>query len=65
MSHIPSGSYLMNTFAKVFSATIERYSYTIRGIFTGHTHADEIELYFAQNSDKVVGVNWITRKNLF
>lgn len=62
MSHIPSGDNLLPTFARVFSAIIDRYSYTIRAIFTGHTHADHYELYYGTHSNKVVAVNWITRK---
>jgi len=50
----------METFCRVYIATIDRYSYTIRGIFTGHTHVDEFNVYYdSKVKDKVIAVNWI------
>lgn len=51
----------MNTWSKIFNAIIDRYSYIVRGIFTGHSHADELEVFY--NSDNVaVNANFIARK---
>jgi len=36
----------MNTWSKIFNAMIDRYSYIVRGIFTGHSHADELEVFY-------------------
>jgi len=46
MGHIPSGAGWFNTYARVYNAIIDRYSYTVRGIFTGHTHNDQFELHY-------------------
>lgn len=46
MHHIPSNGGCMNQWGKIYSAIIDRFSYTIRGIFTAHTHADELGIFY-------------------
>lgn len=43
----------MNTWSKIFNALIDRYSYIVRGIFTGHSHSDELEVFYNDNNEAV------------
>lgn len=56
--HIPSNAGCYNTYATVFSAIVDRFSYTIRGQFSGHTHADELTIFYDRDGE-AVNVNWI------
>ena len=49
----------MNTWAKIFNAMVDRYSYIIRGIFTGHTHADELEVFYSNATGEAINANYI------
>ena len=61
INHFPlNGDFNLAECAKRFQALFDRYEYTIRGIFSGHTHKDDIEgitEYF--NKDKIIHLNFI------
>ena len=61
LNHFPlNGGFTLTECAKRFQALFDRYEYTIRGIFSGHTHLDDIEgisEYF--NKDKIIHLNFI------
>ena len=44
LNHFPlNGDFTLTECAKRFQALFDRYEYIIRGIFSGHTHLDDIE----------------------
>ena len=61
LNHFPlNGDFTLTECAKRFQALFDRYEYNIRGIFSGHTHLDDIEgisEYF--NHDKIIHLNYI------
>ena len=55
-----NGGFTLTECAKRFQALFDRYEYNIRGIFSGHTHLDDIEgitEYF--NNSKIIHLNYI------
>ena len=62
LNHFPlNGDFTLTECAKRFQALFDRYEYNIRGIFSGHTHFDDIEgitQYF--NRDKIIHMNYIS-----
>ena len=61
LNHFPfNGDFTLTECAKRFQALFDRYEYTVRGIFSGHTHMDDIEgisEYF--NKSKIIHLNFI------
>ena len=61
LNHFPlNADFNLAECAKRFQALFDRYEYNIRGIFSGHTHKDDIEgitEYF--NKDKIIHLNFI------
>ena len=61
INHFPlNGEFTLTECAKRFQALFDRYEYNIRGIFSGHTHRDDIEgisEYF--NKEKIIHLNFI------
>ena len=61
INHFPlNGEFTLTECAKRFQALFDRYEYIIRGIFSGHTHRDDIEgisEYF--NKDKIIHLNFV------
>ena len=61
LNHFPlNGGFTLTECAKRFQALFDRYEYNIRGIFSGHTHLDDIEgitEYF--NNSKIIHLNYI------
>ena len=61
LNHFPlNGGFTLTECAKRFQALFDRYEYNIRGIFSGHTHLDDIEgvsEYF--NKSKTILLNYI------
>lgn len=54
IGHIPPGDFIYE-WGERFSALVDRYSYTIRGQFYGHTHHDQAGVFFSQtNPNKLV-----------
>ena len=54
VGHIPPSSFLFE-WGERFSALVDRYSYTIRGQFYGHTHMDQAGVFFSSTDpNKVV-----------
>mmetsp|Transcript_18177 Transcript_18177/g.15848 ORF Transcript_18177/g.15848 Transcript_18177/m.15848 type:complete len:184 (+) Transcript_18177:895-1446(+) len=60
IGHIPSGdSFCDSNWASRFSALVDRYSATIRGIFYGHTHKDQIEVYHSYKEKTPIAASFI------
>jgi sphingomyelin phosphodiesterase len=61
LNHFPlNGEFTLTECAKRFQALFDRYEYTIRGIFSGHTHYDDVEgisAYF--DPSKIIHLNFI------
>ena len=61
LNHFPlNGEFTLTECAKRFHALFDRYEYNIRGIFSGHTHRDDIEAitgYFDKN--KIINLNFV------
>ena len=61
LNHFPlNADFALTECAKRMQALFDKYSYNIRGIFSGHTHLDDIEgisEYF--NKDKFIHLNYI------
>ncbi|CAD6992254.1 unnamed protein product [Ceratitis capitata] len=58
LSHIPSGDAdCWNVWAREFNRIIERFNKMIGGIFTGHTHVDELNVHYTSNGH-AVGISW-------
>lgn len=54
IGHIPPQDFVYE-WGERFTALVDRFSYTIRGQFYGHTHHDQAGVFFsASNSSKVV-----------
>ena len=62
LNHFPlNGDFTLTECAKRLQALYDRYEYNIRGIFSGHTHFDDLEgisEYF--NHDKIIHLNFIS-----
>ncbi|KRX09475.1 Saposin-like protein [Pseudocohnilembus persalinus] len=56
--HVPSNGGCYNNYATVFSALVDRFSYTIRGQFSAHTHADELDIFYDKDGE-AVNINWV------
>lgn len=61
INHFPlNGEFTLTECGKRFHALFDRYQYIVRGIFSGHTHLDDIEVineYY--NKDKIIHINYI------
>ena len=61
LNHFPlNGDFTLTECAKRLQALFDRFEYTVRGIFSGHTHLDDIEgisEYF--NKSKIIHLNFI------
>ena len=58
LAHIPSGDAdCWTVWAREYNRIIERYSHIISGSFGGHTHKDEMNLYYSQNGYPM-GIYW-------
>ena len=61
LNHFPlTGSFSLEECTKRFIALFDRFEYTIRGIFSGHTHKDDIgPVYKYFNKKKITNLNYI------
>lgn len=58
LTHIPSGhADCWTVWAREFNRIIERFNHIIGGIFSGHTHVDELNVYYTSKGH-AVGVSW-------
>ncbi|XP_004534319.1 sphingomyelin phosphodiesterase [Ceratitis capitata] len=58
LTHIPTGdSTCWSVWAREFNRLVERFRNTISGIFNGHSHKDEMHLYYSANGH-AVAVAW-------
>ena len=62
LDHFPlNADFMLTECAKRFQALFDRYEYNIRGIFSGHTHLDDVEgitKYFDRS--KIIHINYIS-----
>ncbi len=59
IGHIPPNSN-MNSWALRYNAIVERFSYTIRGQFYGHTHNDHLGAHYdSKNESKIVNYYFV------
>ncbi len=61
LNHFPlTGSFSLEECTKRYIALFDRFEYTIRGIFSGHTHKDDIgPVYKYFNKKKITNLNYI------
>ncbi|KZP01292.1 sphingomyelin phosphodiesterase [Calocera viscosa TUFC12733] len=63
ISHIPPGvPDCFRSWSEAHNQIVQRYWRTIAGVFSGHTHRDEIKLFYANESkttSSALAVNWI------
>ena len=61
INHFPlNGEFTLTECGKRFHALFDRYQYNVRGIFSGHTHLDDIEgINEYYNKDKIIHINYI------
>lgn len=58
--HIPIGhADTITAYAKHMNVLVDRFEYTIVGLFYGHTHSDELQVSRGVFSDKPTNVQWI------
>ena len=58
LAHIPSGDTdCWTVWAREYNRIVECYSHIISGSFGGHTHKDEMNLYYSQNGYPM-GIYW-------
>ncbi|KAH8382963.1 hypothetical protein KR009_006007 [Drosophila setifemur] len=58
LSHIPSGDGdCWSGWAKEYNRLLTRFSDTVTGVFSGHTHKDEMNLHYSEEGH-AVAVNW-------
>ncbi|KAH8332330.1 hypothetical protein KR074_001319 [Drosophila pseudoananassae] len=58
LSHIPSGDGdCWSGWSKEYNRVLTRFSHTITGVFSGHTHKDEMNLHYSEEGYATV-VNW-------
>ena len=62
LNHFPlTGSFSLEECTKRYIALFDRFEYTIRGIFSGHTHKDDIgPVYRYFNRKKITNLNYIS-----
>lgn len=60
LNHIPSGEgSCFNTWSREYRRIIDRFHNTISGIFVGHTHFDEFNVYYSKtNPSHAINVAW-------
>ncbi|XP_020811362.1 sphingomyelin phosphodiesterase [Drosophila serrata] len=59
LTHIPSGDgTCWSVWAREFNRCITRFSSTISGIFTGHSHKDELFVYYSEEEGHATAVAW-------
>ena len=61
LNHFPlNGEFTLSECGKRFQALFDRYEYNIRGIFSGHTHRDDIEgIHEYFNKEKIIHLNFV------
>ena len=61
INHFPlNGGFTLTECSKRLHALFQRYQFNIRGIFSGHTHMDDLELISEyHNKDKIININYI------
>lgn len=59
LAHIPAGNECQKTWRQEYLKIVNRYAHIIRAQFNGHTHNDEVLLYFGgDNNTRVNNVAW-------
>lgn len=59
LAHIPSGAgSCFKTWSLEYTRIIERYRNVISGIFNGHTHVDELNIFYSDKKNFAVNVGW-------
>lgn len=59
MGHVPSNRDCVKTWSDVYNAIVDRYAYTIRGIFAGHSHDDELEIFYSSETGEPINATYI------
>lgn len=59
LAHIPSGAgSCFKVWSLEYTRIIERFRNTISGIFNGHTHIDEMNIFYSENDNYAINVGW-------
>lgn len=59
LAHIPGGSSeCQSTWKREYLKIVDRYAHIIRAQFNGHTHNDELQLYYSSSNNTVNNVAW-------
>ncbi|KAL5285332.1 hypothetical protein ACFFRR_007199 [Megaselia abdita] len=59
LAHIPSGAgSCFKSWSEEYTRIIERYRNTISGIFNGHTHIDEMNIFYSEKGNYASNVGW-------
>jgi len=59
LTHIPSGDgTCWSVWAREFNRCVSRFRSTISGIFTGHSHKDELFVYYSEDEGHPTAVAW-------
>lgn len=60
LAHVPVGSgSTFNTWSREFRRVVERFHPIISGVFNGHTHKDEFNVFYSMADSKTpIGVQW-------
>ncbi|XP_065184745.1 sphingomyelin phosphodiesterase-like [Sycon ciliatum] len=60
IGHIPPGGFsCMRSWSKVYNLIIRRFQNTVKAQFYGHTHKDEMEVFFTEDDPKIAQPNSI------
>lgn len=62
ISHVPASNDCLPNWSNFHNTIVNRFNATIAGIFSGHTHRDQFELYYdgkGQAANNAVQVGWI------
>lgn len=59
LAHVPSGSgECQITWKTEYIKIINRYAHIIKAQFNGHTHNDEVHLFYDSDNDKINNIGW-------
>eukprot|EP00331_Platyophrya_macrostoma_P010976 CAMPEP_0176429406 /NCGR_PEP_ID=MMETSP0127-20121128/13695_1 /TAXON_ID=938130 /ORGANISM="Platyophrya macrostoma, Strain WH" /LENGTH=283 /DNA_ID=CAMNT_0017811211 /DNA_START=960 /DNA_END=1811 /DNA_ORIENTATION=- len=60
IGHIPTGTDCLYEWAARYQTLVDRFSYTIRGQFFGHTHYDQFQVFYGvENKSEPVGLQLV------
>nr|XP_026496862.1 sphingomyelin phosphodiesterase-like [Vanessa tameamea]XP_026496863.1 sphingomyelin phosphodiesterase-like [Vanessa tameamea] len=59
LAHIPPGVHdLIYTWTREYNKVVTRFSSTIKGQFTGHTHSDEYKIFYSTEDGSPINMAW-------